>query len=302
MSPELTAILVALVGVQLAVQAPLNSGLGRTVGKLQAALISFLVGLAALFLLCLAAGQLNQFSSIGNAPVPSLFGGLSGAIFVATATVTISRIGAGAVAAATISGQLTCSLIVDDFGWVGVDAVSVTGLRILGAVLLLAGTVLVVYRKKYAADIEGAGKAGILAIIAVVVAGALVGVQHPLNAELADHIGGLNSALMNFVTGTILLTLIVFAAGLGGGMKRVGEVRWYYLCGGFIGVITVLTALTAVDTIGVAGLTAAIVTGQLFSSIALDRFGAFGLEKRDVTVARLVGVALLVAGTFLTVS
>jgi len=67
-------------------------------------------------------------------------------------------------------------------------------------------------------------------------------------------------------------------------------------------VITVLSALSAVGTIGAAGLTAAIVTGQLLSSVALDRFGAFGLEKRGVTLIRVAGVALLIAGTFLTVS
>jgi len=231
LSHELAVILVVVVGVQLAVQAPLNSGLGRTVGKLPAALISFLVGLVALFVLCLASGEVGQFSSIGDASLPSLFGGFSGALFVATSTVTISRIGAGAVAAATIAGQLTCSLIIDDFGWVGVDTVPVTELRILGAVLLLAGTGLVVYRKKYATDLEGAGKAGLVSVAAVVISGALVGIQHPLNAELADHIGGLNSALMNFITGTVLLTVIVVSARLGGDMKRVGEVRWYYLCG-----------------------------------------------------------------------
>jgi len=301
-SHELTVILVVVVGAQLAFQPPINSGLGRSVGKLPAALVSFLVGLAALVLICLAAGELSRFGSIGDAAIPSLFGGLIGATYVATSTVTISRIGAGAVAAATIAGQLTCSLFVDDFGWVGVDTIPVTALRVLGAVLLLVGTALVVYRKKYAEDVEGAGKAGVIAIVAVMIAGALVGIQHPLNAELAQHIGGLDSALMNFVTGTILLAVIVFATKQAGGIRRVTEVRWYYLLGGFIGVITVITALTAVETIGAAGLTAAIVTGQLLSSVALDRFGAFGLERRPITLVRVSGVALLIVGTFLTVS
>jgi len=299
---ELTVLWVALVGAQLAIQAPINSGLGRTVGKLPAALVSFLVGLLLLVLISLVSGHLGQFSSIGDAALPTLFGGLIGAAYVATATITISRIGAGAVAAATIAGQLTCSLVLDQFGWVGVDTIPVTGLRILGAVLLLAGTALVVHRRIYAEDVEGAGRTAMIAILAMVAAGAMVGIQHPLNAELAEHIGGVNSSVMNFATGTAVLTVIVFTAGLGGGLRRINEVRWYYLLGGVIGLITVITALTAVETIGAAGLTSALVTGQLLSSVALDRFGAFGLERRKVTVRRVAGVALLVAGTFLTVS
>lgn len=302
MSNELTVVWVVAVGAQLALQAPINGGLGRTVGKLPAALVSFLVGLCLLFAICLVSGQLGQFASIGDAGFPYLLGGLIGATYVATATVTISRIGAGAVAAATIAGQLTSSLLVDDFGWVGVEAIGVTGLRILGAVLLLIGTGLVVYRKKMAEDVEGAGKAGLLAVLAMIAAGAMVGLQHPMNAQLADHIGGLNASLLNFTTGTLMLAVIVFAAGLGAGLRRVPEVRWYYLLGGLIGTITVITALTAVETIGAAGLTSALVTGQLLSSMALDRFGAFGLEKRHVTPVRVAGVGLLILGTFLTVS
>lgn len=302
MNHELTVLWVAIVGAQLAIQAPINSGLGRTVGKLPAALISFLVGLLLLFLICLIGGQLGQFASIGDAAIPTLFGGLIGATYVATATITISRIGAGAVAAATIAGQLTCSLVVDQFGWVGVDTIPVTALRVLGAVLLLAGTALIVHRKAYTEDVGGAGRAGMIAILAMVAAGAMVAIQHPLNAELAEQIGGFNSSLMNFTTGSIVLAVIVFAAGLGGGLRKVTEVRWYYLLGGLIGLITVVTALTAVETIGAAGLTSALVTGQLLSSVALDRFGAFGLERRKVTLRRAAGVVLLVAGTFLTVS
>lgn len=302
MSHELTVFWVVAVGLQLAFQAPINSGLGRSTGKLAASLISNTIGLTALLVLCLLAGQLGRFDAIGDATLPSLLGGLSGAIFVAFSTVTVSRIGAGAVAAAVISGQLTMSLVVDDFGWVGVDVVELTAVRVLGAVLLLAGTGLVVYRKQLVDDVEGAGKAGLIAIAAMMFSGALVGIQHPLNAELATHIGGLNSAFLNFATGTALLLVFVLVARQGAGIRKVTEVRWYFLLGGFIGVVTVLTALTAVETIGAAGLTAAIVTGQLLASIALDRFGVFGLEKRSVTPLRVAGVALLVAGTFLTVS
>ena len=60
MSHELTVIWVVAVGAQLAIQAPINSGLGRTVGKLPAALISFFVGLGLLLVICVAAGELGR--------------------------------------------------------------------------------------------------------------------------------------------------------------------------------------------------------------------------------------------------
>ena len=189
MSHELTVAWVVGAGALLAAQAPINNGLGRSVGNLPAALASFIVGLCVLVSICLVTGDIGQFSSIGDAAFPTLFGGLIGATELDTATVTIARSGAGAVAAATIAGQLTWSLFIDEFGWVGVDTIQITGLRVFGAVLLLLGTVLVVHRKEFLKGVDGAGRVGLLALLTMMIAGGLVGFQPPLNAELADHIG-----------------------------------------------------------------------------------------------------------------
>ncbi len=297
----MTVIWVLVVGMQLALQAPMNAALGRTVGRLPAALVSFVVGLVVILLICIGSGELSRILSIGDASLASLLGGLIGATWVATATFTVSRIGAGGVAAATISGQLVSSLLIDEFGWVGVESIHLTGLRLTGAVALLAGTALVVHRRHRSVGSGGFDRASVSAVLLMVAVGALIGFQHPLNAELAETIGGLNSAFINFATGTVLLAAIVFAAGLGSGLRKIGQVRWYYLLGGVIGLITVVTALTAVETIGAAGLTAAFVTGQLLASVALDRFSVFGLERRGITPARVSGVLLLVGGTLLTV-
>ena len=97
MSETLVAFLMVLVGVQFAAQAPVNGGLGRTVGPLAAALVSFFVGNVALLLICIVGGQMGGFSSIGDAPTWQLAGGLIGATYVALAAITISRIGAGVI-------------------------------------------------------------------------------------------------------------------------------------------------------------------------------------------------------------
>jgi len=56
----------------------------------------------------------------------------------------VTSIGAGGVAAVTITGQLTAAVVIDRLGAFGLDEVPVTGERIAGVVLLLAGTVLIV--------------------------------------------------------------------------------------------------------------------------------------------------------------
>ncbi len=144
MSSGLTSVAIVAVGLQLALQAPINSALGRHVGRLAASLVSNAVGTAILLTFVVVTGEAANLGSLGDVPFYQLLGGLIGASYVATATLTVARIGAGAVVAATITGQLLSSLLIDDLGLIGVDAVPLTFVR--GADLgtfLVAGTGLV---------------------------------------------------------------------------------------------------------------------------------------------------------------
>jgi transporter family-2 protein len=46
---------------------------------------------------------------------------------------------------------------------------------------------------------------------------------------------------------------------------------------------------------------AATITGQLTAAVVIDRLGILGLEEMRLTAARVAGVVLLLAGTYLVV-
>jgi len=137
-------ILTAGAGGLIALQAPINAGLGKATGDLTAALISFLVGTAALLLIVVVSGKAGGISHATDVRWYYLVGGLLGAIYVANALVAVSSIGAGGGAAATVAGQLTASVVADRLGILGLEQVALSPLRILGVALLLVGTVLIV--------------------------------------------------------------------------------------------------------------------------------------------------------------
>ena len=56
-----------------------------------------------------------------------------------------------------------------------------------------------------------------------------------------------------------------------------------------------------VTVIGAGGVAAATVAGQLTASVAIDRLGLFGLDQVPLSPGRILGVALLIAGTLLIV-
>src|SRR5918999_3749286 len=139
-----------------------------------------------------------------------------------------------------------------------------------------------------------------VAVALTAFAGGLVALQAPINSMLGKTVGTFAAATVSFVIGTIALAGITVIAG--GGLGEVGEARnlaWYYLTGGLLGACYVTTVLVSVRTLGAGGVTAATITGQLTASVVIDRLGILGLQEEPITVDRLIGVALLLAGTYL---
>jgi transporter family-2 protein len=142
----------------------------------------------------------------------------------------------------------------------------------------------------------------LVAVMATVFAGGLIALQAPINSTLGRAIGSLPAATVSFAIG--LAALVAITLLVGGGFGRLGEagnLSWYYLTGGVLGAVYVTTALIAVRTLGAGGVTAATIAGQLTLSMVIDRLGILGLEERELSFGRVVGIALLAAGTFLVV-
>lgn len=145
MTRGLAVLLGAGAGCLVGMQAPINSRLGKTVGGVQAASFSFLVGTAALVAISfILRGGLGSLGSVGKVPWWALVGGLLGAVYVFVALEAVKTLGASGLTAVVITGQLAISVVIDRFGLLGVARSPITLHRILGLVLLASGVALVV--------------------------------------------------------------------------------------------------------------------------------------------------------------
>jgi bacterial/archaeal transporter family-2 protein len=138
------ALATIVVGALIALQAPINSGLGKATGTMPAAAISFTVGTLLLLGIVIVAGEAGTLSQAMDVKWYYLIGGVLGAAYVTTVLLTVRTLGAGGVTAATVAGQLTMSVVIDRLGFLGLDETPITLTRVIGVLLLFVGTVLVI--------------------------------------------------------------------------------------------------------------------------------------------------------------
>ncbi|MBN2141427.1 MAG: DMT family transporter [Desulfovibrionaceae bacterium] len=141
----LLIVLALSVGTLMPLQAGVNVRLGHVLaGPIQAATVNFGIGFLALLALCLVLGlPLANVGAMGHGPWWLGSGGLLGAFFVAATIFLAERLGAASMMAWLIAGQLAASLVLDHFGLVGYALREASALRVLGALMLVAGAVLV---------------------------------------------------------------------------------------------------------------------------------------------------------------
>jgi len=137
----------ALVGAGLTVQVGMNATVRLALGSpVLAAIANFVIGLAALLLVAVASGARWTPGAAAAVPAWAWLGGLLGALYVASTTVLGPRLGAAALLALTLAGQMLAALAVDHYGVIGFPQSPVTASRLLGVALLVTGVLLIMRR------------------------------------------------------------------------------------------------------------------------------------------------------------
>lgn len=141
----------------------------------------------------------------------------------------------------------------------------------------------------------------LIAALVLVVAGALVSVQSPINAALGRGIGSaMGAATVSFAVGLVALLILTLAIGDGPSLTKVGTVPASLLIGGLMGAVFVFSSLWAVPILGVLTTAMVVILGQMVAALVMDQMGAFGLAQTDITPQRLLAAALVLAGVILS--
>ncbi len=140
-----------------------------------------------------------------------------------------------------------------------------------------------------------------LFILLAFLAGAALPVQTGVNSRLAGTVGNPTLAsLISFIVGT--LALLVYALALRVPLPQMSEVTkapfWIWF-GGMLGAFFIATTTELASKISATALVGLIIAGQLIVAVLLDHFGLLGFASHPITLWRVVGILLLIAGVLL---
>lgn len=132
-------------GLSSAVQQILNANLKADLGSpWWAGLVSFATGTLVMFIVAVLSGSpWSSGAGVQKLPLVSWAGGVFGAIFIGTTIVLTPRLGVAAVLALIVVGQMLGGLVFDHVGLLGIPQHPATAVRILGAIVLIVGAVMI---------------------------------------------------------------------------------------------------------------------------------------------------------------
>jgi transporter family-2 protein len=295
-SVPISIILAFVAGIAATLQAGVSGQLARELNDgIMAALISNIGGtlFTGLFLLNpevrKKGKKLFQDVVSGKFAKWQLLGGVAGAIYISTASSTVSIIGTGLFTVVLVASQNMSGIVVDRFGLSSGSRKKITPKRSIAAVIGIVAVLLSV------SDFQG--KILWIPIAAVVMAGLAVTVQYSLNGRVTKVANSQVSAFINFPMSLITVSLTLIVMNLFGKDWNTWPNQWWLYTAGFLGAVVVYLAAATIRTLGVLLFGLASVAGQLITSIALDVI----LPNANINVgwALISGAGLMLLAVYL---
>ena len=233
-------------------------------------------------------------------------GGVCAIIIVTLNIVCVPKLGAAGNVMILNFGQIVTGLVIDHFALFGADEAHMSLTRLAGAVLVFAGLILVTYEKP-----SGNGNSKAFPMFYAILAfidGVACSTQIAVNGTLRTVVQSVSKATIvsmsvAFISTVVVVTVLVLLRGKNGIFDRSSDdrpdFRIWMISGGLFA-LTVVSGNAAVAPVLGTGLsTITNLIGMMASGLIIDAIGFLGIEKKPVTLKKISGMLLMLAGTAL---
>ena len=308
---SLLYILIALlIGIGIPLQTTINSRLNGYVKlPLVASFIVFTIGSIFLVSISFLMGYniwipLDIFS---DHPWWIWLGGALGVIGLTANILLFPRIGSIQTVIIPMLGQIVMGVLIDHWNWFNSKHVPFTLWRALGVLCVVVGIFMVIMladqskskgQEQKAANTKPANK-WIWQFLGIV-AGMMIAMRSAINGQLGVVLNSpVQSGLISLISGSILLLLIILLLRLN--LKSIvftikTKSPWWIWTGGVLGALFIVATVFLVPLLGIGTVIIIGILGQLSCSLAIDKYGLLGSQKRPVSIIQVIGLIILLGG------
>jgi len=274
--------LALLVGILVSIMVAANGGLAETYGVHAASVLIHIVGFVLITAIALV--KRDRLFSKGR-PWYLYLGGAIGVMTVLFTNIPFGRISVSAILALGLFGQGVLSLVVDQYGWMGMPKHAFHKKKLVGLALVLAGIVSMITSFEF------------LAVLLSFIAGASIVISRTLNAKLAELTNVRISTFFNYFVGLslALFVYLLFGRGeLGLPAALTFSSTWFLYIGGALGVLMIALTNILVVKISAFYLSLLLFMGQVASGILIDILLTGAFSSRNLIGGVLITLGLAV--------
>jgi len=145
-------------------------------------------------------------------------------------------------------------------------------------------------------------QSGIHILMALMI-GVIAAVYLPMNSSVARHLGSPLTANITFYGVALVTSIVLFLLfGERATLGNIGRVpAWLYLTG-FVSAFIVLAITFLIPHLGARQLAILSIAGQILMAMAISHFGVLESPQDPITLKKIVGAGLLVAGVAVSVN
>jgi len=307
------AVIAYLIGIisggAATVQASFNSEIrSRFRSPYITSAINFIVALSIVLILILITehGLSIPVREIASHPFWIWTGGVCGVVIVMTGILCLPVLGSARNIMILCFGQIMAGLLIDHYGLFEAPVTHMTWMRAGGALLEIIGIILISLEKS--GQKEGGVNIRVLMFILLdLFTGFVAAMQVAVNGTMAVVTGSAKKATLISMSGalitvTLVVILLILLRGkwaMFDGNRPPERIRFtpFMLTGGLGALVVVGGNAFTGPVLGTGMVTMMNLFGMMAASLAVDATGFLGIEKKPVTVRKMGGMLLMLAGT-----
>ena len=138
-------------------------------------------------------------------------------------------------------------------------------------------------------------------IVIALLMGAMMSVYLPMNSSVSIHLGSAMAATITFFLIALITSVLIFVFwGEHAAMTRLRNVPGYLYLSGFLSAFMIIGTTFLIPQLGARRFFILLISGQVLMAIIVSHFGLLESPRDAITIPKLLGAGLVIAGVFLS--